>query len=681
MMMRNLHLTISFILLSICAQAQLLSNDNSAPNVKKQVNETPDQARKSVISNCNSTIGAGIDEQFTADGSVSFEAYLTAMESMFSRRLKALETDDIRDSEQLQAKSGFIRTLNVLKSATCLSDKKAGTYVKQKDYDGQDIVAYPLDDLRKNVRYGFVEAYREGFARIKKDQVFGFINYCGDEVVPCQYETAEAFNNGRALVKKVDWFYIDAAGQESPALANVVDAKALTFGVSIAKFKDGKSALIDNRYDATKTPISNMYDEIVAFNGNDIFRIRKDGRYGLMNIQGVVKLEPAYDNIEQSSVSYLYKIIQSGKIGLMDNNWKVKFEPAFETIGDFDQNGLAVAKETDGYRLISNKTYKGSALYKSVGSFNNYRLAQVQNNSGNYGLINTDLVVVVEPQYFSINEFNSLGLAAACKYDKKCGYINTKGMEVITPIYESVGEFSKHGLVVVQDLTKDCNKNKFCKTDLVYNKNGQVIIAKPNEKEVSTMKISYTIIDSLHSDKYVAIRMKVDEENQGFHLVEANTFKLITSTAYNSITPLDVNGIMRIKKDELWGMMDTEGKIVLPPTYTEIRKTGEGFYAVKNNNDKFGFIDRKAKIQIPFEYEDVKAFKNGHCVVTRGKDKWGLINKFNAKVVPLYFKNVVLKDDEYEMSDDKGTIYVIDDKGDCKQNCTKFEEIRKKANQ
>ena len=128
--------------------------------------------------------------------------------------------------------------------------------------------------------------------------------------------------------------------------------------------------------------------------------------------------------------------------------------------------------------------------------------------------------------------------------------------------------------------------------------------------------------------------------------------------------------------------MDTTGKVILQPTYIEIRKPGEGYYAVKDTSDRFGFIDKRGKIQIPFEYVDVKTYKKGNCVVKlRDKQSWGLINKFNAKVVPCYFKTVNITEDKIEMFDDKQNKYVIDDKGDCLENCAKFEELRRKANQ
>lgn len=702
--MRNLQLAFALFMSPLCVDGQIMSQSEtsqptaavavSAATYKKGANETPEQARLQVMTSLNLYRGYSVvvddpksgentetEDNTTPEDRSNFKGYITKMELVLQRRLKALESDNIKDSEQLAEKSELIRAFNILKSASCLSERKEGNFVRQKDLDGQDIIAFRLDDLRSNARYGLVDSYREGMARIKKDQVFGFLNYCGDEIIPCQYETADNFNNGRALVKKVDWYFIDSKGQESDVLVNVTDAKAMSYGITLAHFKNGKYAFIDNRYDVTKAPISGYYDEIIPFFGKDIFRVKEGNKYGLITLQGVTKLETNYENIDLSSASHLYKITQNGKIGLVDTFWKVKFNPEFDFIGEFNNKGLAICKVGDSYRLIHNRTYKNSNLYKNISSFGKEGLAQIQDATGNFGLINADLQVVVDPMYFSIGTFNDLGMAPACRYDKKCGYINTKGTEIITPVYEEVEAFNPHGLVVVRELTKDCNKNKNCKTDIVYNKYGQVIIAKANEKEVTTMKIRYELMDTLHSDKYVAVKMYIDEEIQGFHLIEAKSYKLMTTTPYHSITPFDVNGMLRVKKNNLWGLLDTAGKVILPPTYLEIRKPGEGFYPVKNDNEKIGFIDKKAKIQIPFEYDDVKTFRNGHCIVTKGKEKWGLINKFNAKIVPLYFKGVFVKDGQYEMTDDKGGVYMIDDKGDCVQNCQKFEELRRKANQ
>ncbi|MBL7816769.1 MAG: WG repeat-containing protein [Saprospiraceae bacterium] len=701
--MRNLRTAVVVLALPAFTYAQTMTfaSQERSPNLvtvstvaapKGGKEETPEQARKLVMSLLNNFRGFAVntdeirkgdselDEPSMSEKKNNYAEYLQKMERLLTKNLKALETDAINDAQQMAEKSKILSALNILKSANCLVEKKDGQFARQKDLDGNDIVAFALDQLRTNARYGMVENFKEGFARIKKDQVFGFLNYCGDEVVPCQYQNAQAFNNGRALVKKLDWFFIDAQGNESETLANVVDARALIQGISIAKFANGKFAFIDNRYDVTNLPTSAAYDDIVPFSNLNIYRIKLGNKYGLMNLDGKVLLEPVYELIEPSGVDNLYRITQNGKVGLMDSEWKIKFQPNFERIENFDNYGLAIAHEGALVRLINKNNFQSSSLYKSIGSFNKYGLAQIQNDAGLFGLINNNLKVVLEPLYTSIGDFNALNLAPACRQSEKCGFIDTEGKEIITPLFAELGEFNPYGLVVVRENVKDIN-NKIVKTDWVFNNKGKAILARPEGADIKTMKIRYELRDTLHSDRFIGIKTSVDNEYTGFHLVDAQTFRLITAEPYFAITPIDFNGMMRMQVGNLWGLLDSTGKVVLKPTYSEIKKPTEGYYAIKNDKDLYGFMDKKAKVQIPFEYDDVRSFRKGHCIVSKGKNKFGLINKFNAKIVPCYFQEVTVSDTSYEMIDKQGTKYTIDDKGDCLQNCPKFEEIRRKANQ
>jgi WG containing repeat len=690
-MMRKLCSTLLLSSFCLFAQAQKEGNTLAVVGSKVQVNskgvftETPEQARKQLIESLvalKKSLGIESSDKDVFRGSLQdFIDFIRNTKESIAQRLEALNKDEVNDKLQMRELNECISALNILKSATCLTDKNSGTYSNQNDLEGREIVAYNLGELKGNARYGFVEAFREGYARIKKDQVFGFLNYCGDETITCQYEMAQPFNNGRALVKKVDWYFVDANNKESDVLPNVVDAMALKYGVSIARFKDNKFAMIDNRYDVTKAPISEKYDEIMQLKGTDVYKVKIGSRMGLINLRGEVKLDVNYDNIEPTNLGYIYKITKNGKIGYINNEWRVQFVPSFDEVGDLDKNGIAVAKEGSRFRMISFRTFQRSEVYNQIVPFGNTKITIYQGDGGLYGLLNTEFKEVLPPQYSSISAFNQFGLAEACKLEKKCGYINEQGIEVISPVYEEISGFNSHGLVVVSELTKDCAKSKNCRTDIVYNKNGQVIIAKATENEFNSMKIRYELDTILHSNKFAVVKMFIDEKPEGFHLIDAKTYRLITPMAYNNITPYDANGIFRVKKGDKWGMIDTLGTVILVPTYKEIKKGAEGYYAVKNEEGKYGFIDKKSKFVIPFEYDEVKFFRKGHCVVSKGKDKWGLINHFNAKTIPTYFKSVVVKEATYELMDDKGDVYIVDDKGYCQiQNCTKFEEIRKKAN-
>ena len=596
---------------------------------------------------------------------------------ILKRKLKEKEADNnFREAVAIR------NSLNKLMATDCLEQKRADrAYVRQKDLDGNEIVAFSVESLRKNARYGFVEGYRENFARIKKDQVYGFLNVCGDEIIPCQYEMAESFNSGKALVKKVVWYFVTPDNVESDALFNVADAKPLTQGVNLAKFNDGKFAFINNRYDVTKKAISAFYDEIVPFSGKEIFRVRSGNSYGLINLQGQVVLSPSYELIEPSGAAHLMRLVEKGKVGLMDTTWKIKIEPTYRQISDFDAYGVAWAQSENGYCLLSSATYANSATYKTITSFNKRGLAITQSHSNLFGLINNQLDVIFEPKYAFIGEFNEYGLSIVSYPNKKFGYINTLGNEIIPPAFDEIGTFNQHGFVIAKDEHRNA-RNKVYKTAEIFNKYGQSIINKSNDSVGIGygLAIDYEFLDTLMGKKYAAVKKFIDGDAVGIHLIEMRSNRLITPFACQNIMEADENNMFRYRYTGHWGLLDTSGKVILQPTYTEIRRPGEGYYAVKDDEDKYGFIDKRGKIQIALEFADVKTFKKGHCVVTKGKEKWGLINKFNAKVVPCYFKYVTLNEDKIEMKDEKGTKYVIDEKGDCLENCPKFEEIRRKAN-
>jgi hypothetical protein len=109
----------------------------------------------------------------------------------------------------------------------------------------------------------------------------------------------------------------------------------------------------------------------------------------------------------------------------------------------------------------------------------------------------------------------------------------------------------------------------------------------------------------------------------------------------------------------------------------------EGLYGVKFDNNKYGFIDKKGKVQIAFDYDEVRPFNNGLSIVSKGPGKLGVINRFNAKIAPCYFTeiNILPATKQFELIDNIGSKFILNSNGDCVTNCTRFDEIRKLANQ
>jgi hypothetical protein len=206
----------------------------------------------------------------------------------FNQQIPTAKVDKNKDLEDLpKLKVESTKTISdPTKNAntiTCFNNKSGVGLVQSKDLEGRDVLAFPLDRLRNNVRYGFVENYKQGFSRIKKDGVWGYLNLCGDEAIACQYEKAEPYNEGKALVKRQSWLFINTMGNESEEFQNIVDAKSLSKGLSLVKFKTNQMALIDNNYDKTLKPVSALYDDIIVLNDN-VLAVKVNTKWGIFKL-------------------------------------------------------------------------------------------------------------------------------------------------------------------------------------------------------------------------------------------------------------------------------------------------------------------------------------------------------------------------------------------------------------
>lgn len=589
-----------------------------------------------------------------------FPNYLSQIENAYKRELEIVNKITIDNVSKMEQASQLNKTYSVSQSGQCFAEKDKGSFILTQDDEGRAITGFALESLKGNPRYGLIDNFHQGYARIKKDMVFGFLNLCGEEVIPAQYDYAEPFNDGKALVKKFFWHFISADGTESEVLTDIVDAKAVKFGISLAKFKSNKFALIDNNYDVSKKPISEGFDEIEAFVGN-VFKVKNGKQYGLIRIDGTAITEVVFDKITLSEANRWILVEQSRKVGLIDSDGNTRIKPSYDYIRAvvIDPSisptaASVVAKDASGLRLIELNERKLSETYASIG------------------------------------DFNKFGLASACKSvgekTVKCGYISFDGSEVIPTVYDDVQPFNLTGLAVVTEKLSNCSKPAGnCEVDMVYDRFGRIVIDKVNPS--APEGIRYMVTDTILASTLVVIRTQTPLEKsgyeEGFNLVDKNTLLRFTTEAYKNIKKFDKTNLSMLKGDK-WGLLDFTGKEVLAPSYNELLFSSEGLIGVKYDNNKLGFIDKKGKVQITFEYSEINPFKNGMAIVSKGNNKYGIINKFNAKIAPCIFKNVKYLDDTnlYEITDTSNNQYNLNSAGDCvSANSAKFYELVRKANQ
>lgn len=95
-------------------------------------------------------------------------------------------------------------------------------------------------------------------------------------------------------------------------------------------------------------------------------------------------------------------------------------------------------------------------------------------------------------------------------------------------------------------------------------------------------------------------------------------------------------GLVPVKQKGRWGYMTLEGKRVVPPRYEEAGAFLNGFAAVRQDG-KVGLIDRRGRIRVPFRYADAGYVREGRfpvAVEQDGKRLWGIADLQGNTILP-----------------------------------------------
>jgi len=254
---------------------------------------------------------------------------------------------------------------------------------------------------------------------------YGFIDRELNEVIPFIYESADAFSEGLAAVKKGGkWGYIDQTGKEViPFIYDgVVEQDLGSFHEGLAPVKkDGKWGYIDQ---TGKVVIPFTYDSGGYYNSGNFSQglaaVQKGGKWGYIDKTGELVIPFLYDHARD---------FQDNGLACVGNRWEDKWSHG-NVWGVIDKTGREIYPLTAG----------------SIGSFDEDLLPLYK--EGKYGYIDKTGKEVIPFIYDSEKGFTE-GLAAVSKGRWEWGFIDRMGEEVIPCIYNSVSYFSE-GLAAVE---------------------------------------------------------------------------------------------------------------------------------------------------------------------------------------------------------------------------------------
>ncbi len=450
------------------------------------------------------------------------------------------------------------------------------------EYSDLGIFSLNLAQAKRNRKYGYINRdnkviiafkfsdisyfYRPGIAVVKAEGKYGIIDTLGKQILPIVYSDIDynadnqiaIIESGRkwafynALNKTLSAFkydYIYEFEIEKCERTKENKSMGLFFKNGLALVEVNKQyALIDASY--KEVVAFGTYDKIEPMNFSGFSIVSKDGKYGILDDKGNIKVNLEYTSISNAPYcSYCKKyrsflLKKDNKFRLFNSNTEDVLLEEFDKVEKFNSNMYIAYKGAQPY-LISDQLQIVSDEYDAI-----------------YSIYGSDNIIA--------------------KKGNKMGLITVENKQVLPFVYDTIEFPSKGPCIFVK-------KNGFY--GVVDLKNNNLI---PFEYEM--------IVTSWHETK-----------NGDPTLIVQKNYKLGTVNLKNEIIiPFEYNGISSwveygpkehyVSKGLKYGLISGSGKVVVPVIYDYLYAYYKYLILVGNNN-KYGIINTDNETIVEMDYD------------------------------------------------------------------------------
>ncbi len=430
------------------------------------------------------------------------------------------------------------------------------------------------EDKKKVKSYSYYTVYENG--------KFGVINNEGETVINPEYTEIVLVPN-----KDVPIFICtyDLNDQDGTYKTKVINQKNEEI------FKEySKVEAIDN-FDSKQ----NIWYE------DDVLRVEKDGKYGLINFEGKEVLPCDYDEITAlKGVTNNLLVKKDGKVGLVNEKGQTIVNTEYKdikTLKEGYKNEYIIVNDNNQYGIISTTgTVIIEPKYEDVKYLNNSETFAIK-DAGVWKLINKDNQILIDGGYDNIIE--AKGENVVVEKGGKYGVVTTKNEEKIPVEYEQIKyTFSiyyiaktggKYGIINLNnEQVKDFNY-----INMDYVEKGDFIQADVSDTET-------VIFDNNLSEKISGIVSEINQEKGYIKVYTNNEYKYYNFKfeEKKSSDILTSNNLFLSKKDGKYGYVNKEGKVIVDYIYEDgTEQNSCGFAAVKKDG-VWGSINKVGAVEL-----------------------------------------------------------------------------------
>ncbi|AZQ64239.1 WG repeat-containing protein [Flammeovirga pectinis] len=106
-------------------------------------------------------------------------------------------------------------------------------------------------------------------------------------------------------------------------------------------------------------------------------------------------------------------------------------------------------------------------------------------------------------------------------------------------------------------------------------------------------------------------------------------------------SPLFYGNLVGVKKNDVWGVINTKGKVIISPQFKFLNYYSDGISIVENKKGRLGAVDTNGKEIIPITFQSLRFLAGGlPLLVAKNNGVQGVINLKGEWVLPLDFITV-----------------------------------------
>jgi len=342
--------------------------------------------------------------------------------------------------------------------------------------------------------------------------------------------------------------------------------------------------------------------------GQTLFPVKKDQRWGLIDARGHMQVSPKYDAIGDFERFGYATMQQQGRVGLLNRRGKEIIPARYQDLRVIDSLLVAVLDHEEWQvRNLAGKVILQPG-YEHLEVWQGPYLGYSRNQK--WGVITKEGKEILPPNYDQI----MYAATDSCFYlyeGEQMGIASLTGSVLLSPGPDRIKRLLGRGYLIKE-------KNRWGLLDA----NGQIIL--PAEY------LTYDQVSPYYLKMYRLNQVSVYSWLCG---------QVIASDRFQDIIPLSPRYLITRENDQV-GLIDWCGQRVLTSQYQEIQGFTEASFRVRTSKGDWQIVGRGDVVLSSTSYQYIAPPK-GPAALVRQADGYGLINVHGEEIVPAVYQQLV----------------------------------------